>query len=473
MSAKLNPKLHARLKEGFDHQRAARFSQAADAFRDILKFQPKNVDAVHYLGLALWQITEQPDEALKLMRRSLKLAPDSAPKHHNIAAIFGSLGDIDKATGHYKTALKLQPDYAEAYFNLAGVYKFESDDPLIAKMHALYASNSLNDSDQEFLLYALSKAMNDTKNYHEALHFALEGARLKKITHNCREVETSLSELHHNLTKAALAPLKGRGHATDTPIFIVGMPRSGTTLVETILSRHAGIFAAGELPMIGSINHQMRQFAIDNLGFNGTANGFLPLLPDDHFSSAADACQKMVNQRATGAGEQNFKRFTDKMPHNVFRLGLISMLYPNARIIHVKRHPLDTCISCFFQRFRIGHEYSYQLDWLGHYYRHYAMTMAHWRKVLPLPILEISYEKLVQEPEKQSRRLIKFSGLDWDDACLNPQHAERSILTASRWQVRQPIYKSSLNRWQRYEPYLQPLIDSLGGWKWIDSNLSE
>ncbi len=459
--------MSSRLQEGLNHQRADRYQQAADAFRDVLKTQPKNANAMHYLGLVLWQITQQPDEALKLMRKSMKLSPGSAVKNHNIAAVYGSLGQIKKAASHYKKSIDLKPDYAEAYFNLSGIYRFEQSDPLIAQMQALYADNELSDPDREFLTYALSKAMNDTKNYHEAFHFALEGARLKAPQYDTSDIKVALAETRQYLSKDALLAGREKGVATDTPIFIIGMPRSGTTLVETILSRHKNVFAAGELPMIGSINAQMRDFAKTRLGFKGKANGFLPLMPEAHLKSAANTCLKMVADRANG---QNFTRFTDKMPQNAFQLGLIALMFPDARIIHVRRHPLDTCVSCFFQRFRTGHQYSYQLDWLGQYYRHYAMTMDHWRKVLPLPMLEIRYEDLVQDPGQYSRKLIEFAGLDWSDDCLNPQDAERSVMTASRWQVRQPIYKSSLDRWKRYEPYLAPLIKSLGGWDWINQH---
>lgn len=459
--------MSSRLQEGLDHQRADRYGQAADAFRDVLKAEPKNANAVHYLGLALWQLTQQPDEALKLMRRSMKLSPDSSVKNHNIAAVYGSLGEIDKATEHYKKSIALKPDYAEAYFNLSGVYKFSVDDPIIGQMQALYARDTLSELDREFLTYALSKAMNDSKNYHEAFHFALEGARLKKPQYDTQAIKTALAETRQQLSNKVLASGRQKGIATDAPIFIVGMPRSGTTLVETILSRHKEVFAAGELPMIGSINAQMREFAKSQLGFKGEANGFLPLMPEAHLKSAANTCLKMVDERANG---ESFTRFSDKMPQNAFQLGLISLMFPGARIIHVRRHPLDTCISCFFQRFRTGHQYSYQLDWLGQYYRRYAMTMKHWRKVLPLPMMEIWYEDLVQDPEPHTRKLIEFAGLDWSDDCLNPQDADRSVMTASRWQVRQPIYQSSLDRWKRYEPYLAPLIEGLGGWSWIKKN---
>lgn len=457
----------ARLEQGLDHQRADRFQQAADAFTDVLKFEPENANAMHYLGLALWQITQQSDEPLRLMLRSMKLSPGSAVKHHNIAAVYGSLGQIDQSTQHYKKALEIKPDYAEAYFNISGIYKYEKDDPLIAKMRTQYAQNNFSGPDQEFLTYALSKAMNDTGCYHEAFHFAIEAARLKKPDYDVETFAADLAELKTHLTKNALQPVKQEGPVTNTPVFIVGMPRSGTTLVETILSRHEDVFAAGELPMIGSISAQMRRFAKENLGFTGNDSGFLPLMPDDHIKSAANSCLEMVMKRANG---KKFKRFTDKMPYNAFQLGLIAKMFPGARIIHVHRHPLDTCISCFFQRFRVGHQYSYRLDWLAKYYRHYVAYMDHWRKVLPLPMLEVRYEDLVQDPEKQSRKLMDFIGLDWTDDCLNPQDADRTVMTASRWQVRQPIYKSSINRWKRYEPYLEPLIENLGGWDWIEKH---
>ena len=196
----------------FRSQRADRYQQAADAFRDVLKTEPKNANAMHYLGLALWQITQQPDEALKLMRKSMKLSPGSAVKNHNIAAVYGSLGQIKKAASHYKKSIELTPDYAEAYFNLSGVYRFEQNDPLIAQMQALYAGNELSDPDREFLTYALSKAMNDTKNYHEAFHFALEGARLKTPQYDTNDIKVTLTETRKYLSKDALLAEIGRAH---------------------------------------------------------------------------------------------------------------------------------------------------------------------------------------------------------------------------------------------------------------------
>jgi tetratricopeptide (TPR) repeat protein len=455
-----------RLQQGLEFQRANKFKEAAAAYRDVLKKNPKHPDAMHFLGLALWNITEKSEEPLRLIRRSMELAPNQPQMHHNIASVVSSIGQIDEAVGHYRRAIELKPAYAEAFFNLGGIYKFNSDDKEIAAMKALYASASyeLSDIDMEYLCFALSKAMNDIGSFDEAFHFALEAAKLKPIKHDVKKTAKTLVELRRTMSKAALAPKSGRGNNSQAPIFIVGMPRSGTTLVEQILSRHSQVFAAGELPMIGSINSQMRRWAQQNMGYKGSIYGHLLKMPEDHFANAAQACLAMIDERADG---KKYLRFTDKMPQNAFQLGFISLLFPNARIIHVKRHPVDTCISCFFQRFRIGHEYSYRLDWLGDYYRFYANTMKRWHKVLPLPILDVTYEDLVCEPEEQARRLVDFAGLEWQDSCLKPQEANRSVLTASRWQVRQPIYKTSIDRWKRYEAYLPPLIEALGGWDWI------
>ena len=456
--------MSTRLQEGLEHLRENRSREGAEAFRDVLKDEPENPDALHFLGISLWNLNQDP-EALGLIKRSMQIAPDQAHMHHNLGGVLSGTSDIDDAIEHYKKAIELKGDYAEAYFNLGAVYKYTKDDPLIATMKSLYAASALNDADREYLCFALSKALNDTEVYEEAFHFALEAARLKNPVYKPETVDDAVAEALEMITEKVLSSVEGRGNNTDSPIFIVGMPRSGTTLVEQILSRHSSVFAAGELPMIGSVNSQMREFAKQKLDYKGSIHGFIPIVPPDHFNNAADVCIDMVNSNARG---KVFTRFTDKMPQNVYHLGFISMMFPSARIIHVRRHPLDTCVSCFLQRFRLGHEYTYRLDWLGQYYRQYIKIFEHWRKVVPLPILEVRYEELVKNPENEAKKLIEFAGLDWTDDCLNPEGSNRPVRTASRWQVRQPIYKSSINRWKHYEAWLSPLISELGGMDWIE-----
>lgn len=456
-----------KLEQAFIHHRASRHGAAMKLYREILDDAPDHPDALHFLGLATWETTHNLVETLRLIERSMKLAPGHAHMHHNLGAVLGTVGRFEDAVAHYRTAISLKPDYAEAYFNLSGVYKFEADDPLLKAMRTLYAGNRLSDADQEYICYALAKAENDIGNYDQAFHFALEAARLKAPVYDPARFGRAIGEAKAKLTRDLLTPRPDRGHSSEAPIFIVGMPRSGTTLVEHMLARHPDVFAGGELPMIAAISTQMQIFARQRLGYKGENYGFAADIPNQQFQSAGEACLAMVEAKASGTA---FKRFTDKMPLNVFHLGLIAMIFPNARIVHVRRHPLDCAVSCFFQRFRTGHEYSYRLEWLGHQYRKYTDMMEHWRQVLPLKVLDVHYENVVAEPEASARELIRFAGLDWRQECLHEDYVEeRAIQTASRWQVRQPIYTSSLNRWQRYEAWLDPLIAAMGGRDWVNT----
>ena len=453
------------MKAVIEHMHASRFAEAAGVCRDILKKKPRNADALHFLGLAEWQLGGPADGAIKLIRLAIAAAPNQSFMHHNLATVLGSAGDLEEAEKQFRTAIRLKPDYAEAYFNLSGIKKFAADDPAIAGMKALYAAPDLSSVDQEFICYALAKAHDDIGAYEEAFHFALEGARLKDVTFDIDAFKHSIGELTSKITVQSLKPVSGRGQDTVSPIFIVGMPRSGTTLVEQILSRHSEVFAGGELPTINSFHDAMLQTARAEWGYKGVDFGFWPMIPVELVNSAGAAFAQFIAGRAGG----DPVRFTDKMPRNAFYLGLIAMMFPNARVVHVRRHPLDTCVSCFFQRFRTGQKFSFRLDWLGQYYRGYVEVMEHWRKVLPLEMLDVRYEEMVANPDEGARRLVAFAGLAWQDACLEPSASQRDVKTASRWQVRQPVYKSSVERWRRYEAYLDPLIAALGGHAWIDS----
>ena len=248
--------------------------------------------------------------------------------------------------------------------------------------------------------------------------------------------------------------------AGPRPVFVVGMPRSGTTLVETILSRHPEVLAGGEMPHIGDVEAALLNWTREELGYKGGANGMLEQVPRDYFSRNAEAVAARVRGLARG---RSFSVFTDKLPENTQRLGLISLLFPDARIIYVRRHPLDCCISNLFLHFQRGSGYAFSQTLLGERYRQVAETMDLWKTTLGLPILEVSYEALVGDPEPLIRRMIAFAGLDWDEACLTPHKSARSIGTANQFQVRQPINTGSVGRWRHYEAWIEPLIAALGG----------
>jgi hypothetical protein len=232
------------------------------------------------------------------------------------------------------------------------------------------------------------------------------------------------------------------------------MPRSGTTLVEQILASHPAVFGAGELLRVGEIAQRLPSALGSRLDY--------PLCLADFSQQAADAAAQEYLDYLQSLSGGEATRVTDKMPGNFMHLGLIDLLFPGARIIHCMRDPLDTCLSCYSQNFN-GHEYTHDLSHLGHFYRDYQRIMQHWRGVVRVPVLEVQYEALVEDPEPGSRRLIEFCGLPWDDSCLRFYENKRTVVTASYDQVRRPIYKTSTERWRNYERHIDPLKAALAG----------
>jgi hypothetical protein len=238
-------------------------------------------------------------------------------------------------------------------------------------------------------------------------------------------------------------------------VFILGMPRSGTTLTEQIIASHPLVHGGGELAgvpqQITKATREAQQ-AGAGVGFPG----WVPLFEEEIFGELAQGYLDYINELNTDA-----LRVTDKMPHNFQNIGLIAAMFPNARIIHVMRDPVDNCLSCFQQNFAMPHTYSTDLTDLGHHYREYRRLMAHWRKVIPNPMYEVQYEELVADQERVSRELIAFCGLDWDDRCLEFNKKKGAVKTASVWQVRQPIYTESVKKWTMYDGYIDELLDEL------------
>jgi hypothetical protein len=240
---------------------------------------------------------------------------------------------------------------------------------------------------------------------------------------------------------------------SDKPVFIVGMPRSGTSLVEQILASHPAVHGAGELDFI----HRVFLGTLDMLH---TDVSEYPACLDNLTESQVDGMAHIYLGPLL-AFNPAAKRITDKMPLNFLHLGLIAALFPEARIIHCTRDPMDTCLSCFLTHFNRGHEFKHNLTHLGHFYRQYERLMAHWKSVIDLPILDVCYEQVIANPEAQSHRMVEFLGLPWDDRCLNFHDNQRAVVTASLLQVRKPIYDTSVRRWKRYEPHLAALKAAL------------
>ena len=302
------------------------------------------------------------------------------------------------------------------------------------------------------LHFALAKAYNDLKRYEPAFEHLQKGNAIKRRRVSYGEaLDMEFSRaIAASFTSELFETRRGAGDPSDVPVFVVGMPRSGTTLVEQILASHPSVFGAGEL------------MYMYRLAESGHAGGNFPFdiasLPDDALRRFGGFYAARVRALAPQA-----KRIVDKLPANFRLVGLIRLALPNARIIHVRRDPLDTCFSCYSKLFSQNLDFTYDLGELGRYYKAYDKLMEHWRNVLPEgAMLEVQYEDLVSDFEPQARRLIAYCGLEWDDGCLSFHKTVRPVRTASAGQVRQPVFKTSIGRWRPYREHLRPLLDALG-----------
>ena len=354
----------------------------------------------------------------------------------------------------FRHALKLNPDLADAYRNLALTGGGAGNGSEIARLADLLDQSSTPLIDRITAGFALGKLLDDAGAFPEAFRrYADANALFKRMQADMGQrfdseaLRRTTSGLIETFTPGFFAELARADNRSELPVFIVGMPRSGTSLVEQIVASHPDVFGAGELTHIGQIAGVLRR---DGAEFCSEWKAeLLSRLSNDHLG-------KLLRLAP------NASRIVDKMPDNLFHLGLISMLFPRARVIVCRRDPRDTCLSCYFQFFPAGNLFSYDLADCGIRHRETERLMIHWRQVLPIAVIEVEYELLVSDLEGQSRRLIAFLGLDWNPACLDFYRTKRTVLTASSWQVRQPLFAGSVGRWRRYERELGPLMESLG-----------
>ena len=340
--------------------------------------------------------------------------------------------------------------------NLADAKKFVAGDPHLLTLEAIEA-DAANQAENEQMQvnFALGKAYADLGDHARSFRHWLQGNALKRRTLDYNEAATVdfFDRIRAVFTPELIAKATGQGDASRLPIFILGMPRSGTTLVEQILASHRQVFGAGEIKDLDTVVRSVRVDGVQEAPYPDfvTAFGSQQLR-----QFGAEYVKRLRAYSATA------ERITNKMPSSFFYVGLIHLALPNARILHTRRNPIDTCVSCFSKLFTGAQNYSYELGELGRYYRKYDELMAHWRRVLPSDaMLDVPYEELVGDFEPWARRVIDFCGLPWDDACLAFHETKRPVRTASASQVRMPIFKSSVGRWVAYKDLLEPLIREL------------
>ena len=431
------------------------WAAAATAFEEALRLQPDSPEIAFNLASTHHDQGEL-DKAVLYYRQALRLRPEYVEVSNSLATAFKEQGLLDEAIAQCRETLKLEPDHALSYYNLSelaaeGRYQFAPEE--LGRIKSILASANSSTLERSLCCFALGTVLNKQGCYDEAFGYYQRGNEEKKQVLQGRGI-TFDAEAHRARTDRMIAchgrsyfeRVKKWGTATDLPVFIIGMPRSGSTLVEQILASHPRVFGGGE---IGDLHPFIAQFA--------TKPNATPQLPNIRAARkvAADYLRHLAVQ-GQGAG-----RVTVKTLENFLHLGVIATLFPRARIIHCRRDPIDTCLSCYFQNFQ-NVDFACSLEDIGAYYNAYETLMAHWSRVLPLEIHEVRYEELIQDQEAVTRKLLSYCGLDWDERCLAFYETRRAVRTASAIQVRKPISGRAIGRWRHYRSHLGPLFRALG-----------
>jgi tetratricopeptide (TPR) repeat protein len=473
---------------GLAHGGTGRFDKAISSFREALRLQPAYVEANVNLGNMYFE-QDQMDQAEACYRDGLRLSPDSEKALTSLAKVLMAQDGFDRAQAIYDNILADQPgvgfaivgkanalehmglfddayalvrpvvDSGQADPDMAALFgrlarRFDCRDQAVALLERLLANADQPVEARRKLHFELGDLYDGLDRFDDAFRHYAGGNALRPTPFDpAATIATTDRAIGYFNTERLAAWPRATNHS-QLPVFIVGMPRSGTSLVEQVLANHHAVFGAGELARIGDMARALKA-AVEP---DSQGPGYLTALDQETLDATADDHLAWLHKQG---GESI--RVTDKMPYNFQHLGLISRLFPEARIIHCRRDPMDTCLSCYFQSFGRGNFQTFDLGHLGLYFRQYERLMDHWRSVLDVPMLEINYEKHVADPEATCRRMLDFLDLEWDSNCLKFHESERVTKTASRDQVRQPIYTRSVGRWRNYESHLEPLTRALAG----------
>jgi tetratricopeptide (TPR) repeat protein len=431
-----------------------RYAESIPQYELLLESSPHSAQAHYALGQALWK-ADRSDEALEQFEQTIAIDPAFTNAYAAKANVLTESGQFAEAVAALERAIDLEPDRGEFYRFLAEVRPSAVTAQHLGALEDLARKNSsLSDDMRIDANFALGKIYANAGDRVRSLdHLIVANAHKRRfIEYDEYDTLESFHRIAATFDADFLASRRGCSDASSTPIFIFGMPRSGTTLIEQVLASHPNVYGAGELSLFSDI-------ATAVLADGAT-------ISPAGMRDAPCARLREVGRRYVDALTQlapAFLRITDKMPANFTHAGLIHMVLPNARMIHAMRDPVDTCMSCFGHYFAGGQPWAYDLAELGRYYRGYATLMEHWRTVLDdAAMLEVRYEDVVEDVEAQARRIIAYCGLEWDDGCLQFHKTERRVKTASATQVRQPIYRTSVRGWRDHEHTLQPLIQALG-----------
>jgi tetratricopeptide (TPR) repeat protein len=443
---------------GAAHYSSGRRQEALVSFRTAVAVNPRHGQSHYNLGMCLEDLGET-QAALAAYKRAVQYMPENAPAHFGLARLSIGLGMMEDWEKHIRKTLSLDPRYTPAHLILALHTKKTVYETQMEEMERLYLDPTISDRDREILCFALGKCYEDLGEYSRAFNYFREGNRLHRTAHiydqsHDQAVYARLMTLFSKDFYKIRADWRGVTGGVR-PIFILGMPRSGTTLVEQILASHPLVFGGGELYFL--------QEVIESVAGGPDQDDYYPVVSRMDADDFTHLGRKYLEKLTATKGHDDEPNITDKMPHNYIDIGMIKMMLPEAKVIHCNRNPMDNCWSIFKNLFENDlHRYAYDLTELGRYYVRYSQLMAHWRRTLPGYLHEISYETLVKDTESEIRKLLDFCDLAWDNRCLTFYRTKRDVHTLSKSQVRQTIYRDSVQLWQNYQEFLSPLAESLG-----------
>ena len=432
---------------------------AEQASRLALKQEPENAEALTVLGQVLHE-TDRYDEAIEVLQKAVEANPENAEALNFYGIALKSVGRLDDAREYILKALRLNKNVLGGYANLSDLVDFSKGegDELFQKMDEIFKNARNPEADAYLPLhFAYAKALDDRGEHERALEHYVIGGKMKRAQLNYDEAETHgfFDAIRAVFPKEAFENRKFEGIPDERPVFIVGMPRSGSTLVEQILSSHPDVYGAGEVKYLSVALGKLRDRFPSLPKYPEMVKKITP-------AQMGIVAENYLHALTANAGDA--KRVTDKLLTNYFFVGLLNLLYPKARFINTQRDPVDTCLSGFTKLFKDDMPHSYDLGELGRYYGKYRELMEHWNQVLPEgALITVQYEEVVADTEKEAKRLIEFLGLPWSDKCVDFHKSDRPVKTASVAQVRKPIYKTSVKRWKKYGDGLQPLVDAIEG----------
>jgi tetratricopeptide (TPR) repeat protein len=439
----------------------SKLGEAIEVYERLLEIKPDDDDAWAGYGRALAQAGRVKD-AEEAYRKSLDINPKAPSVHMARAHMLKTLGSQEEALKEYRKSIELNPALGESYWSMANLKVFRFTDQEMSAMERQLDSDDLKEESRINFLFSLGKGYEDRKDYEKAWQLYDQGNQLKRsnLEYDPVQNELHLKRIREVFSKELFQAHEGAGHQAPDPIFVLGLPRSGSTLVEQILASHSQVEGTAELPNMGAIANGTGKYRPDGLAYPET---LATLTRRDFTAYGKEYLKQVARHRVLGT-----PFFIDKMPNNFIHVGWIKLILPNAKIINTRRHPMDSLLGVYKQLFAKGQPFTYDTLELSEFYRCYIEIMAHWHDVLPGQVLDVHYEDTVTDLEAQVRRILKFCGLEFEESCLRFYETKRAVKSASSEQVRQPIYTSALGLWKMYgadlaewQEQLKDIIDDL------------